>query len=408
MQAGLRWRPVGRVCGALSLTLALTLGLVPVAPLQPTPAKADELEQLEAQVTDLESQVAETQGRIDSSRTAELQAELQQVQARLLELNKQAEQAHYDLLAVEAKLAETNAQIDELSAQIEKTKAELAQAREDLSVTMSWSYKARPDFVSLLLSSEDFDQLVSNIHYANSISASQAEQIERVRALKEQEEQQMAQLEVTRNEQQQLADERQALYDEAQAAVDSLNAYSSELSAEVQAAIAADEAARAELSRLQGSLVEARRAVDEEVERQRAEAAASIAGAGTPSASGSVDEMVTRALSVIGAGYVWSGYVWTGDVSTSVFTCSGLVDFALGRPTNSSWPESLYAEVGDRMVYDTSQLNYGDLVFYSYAGRYPGHVGIYIGDGLIVDAIPGGVGINGVNYMPFIGGGPVL
>lgn len=126
----------------------------------------------------------------------------------------------------------------------------------------------------------------------------------------------------------------------------------------------------------------------------------------TPSAS--VSAFVARAYSIIGAGYQWSGYTWSGSVYGSAFTCSGVVDFARGMPSRSSSPESLYAEVGSRLVYSTSQLNYGDLVFYSYAGRYPGHVGIYVGGGQIIDSIPsGGVAIRNVNYMNFIGGGPI-
>jgi cell wall-associated NlpC family hydrolase len=62
------------------------------------------------------------------------------------------------------------------------------------------------------------------------------------------------------------------------------------------------------------------------------------------------------------------------------------------------------------MVYNTSQLNFGDLVFYAYGGRVPtGHVGIYIGGGQIIDSIPnGGVSIRDVNYMSFVGGGPIF
>lgn len=128
----------------------------------------------------------------------------------------------------------------------------------------------------------------------------------------------------------------------------------------------------------------------------------------TPAAAANASAMVARAFSILGAAHSMSGYYWSGNIYTSYFTCSGVVDFARGLPSWSSSPESLWAEVGSRMVYSTSQLNYGDLVFYPYAGRYPGHVGIYIGGGQIIDSIPnGGVAIRDVNYMTFIGGGPI-
>lgn len=107
----------------------------------------------------------------------------------------------------------------------------------------------------------------------------------------------------------------------------------------------------------------------------------------------------------MGSGYVWSGYTWTGSTSTSSFTCSGLVDYALGYSPQSHWPESFMAITGNSK--SASQLAYGDLVYYSYAGRYPGHVAIYVGGGQVVDALPGlGVTVHDMYYCSgFMGGG---
>jgi cell wall-associated NlpC family hydrolase len=58
----------------------------------------------------------------------------------------------------------------------------------------------------------------------------------------------------------------------------------------------------------------------------------------------------------------------------------------MGLPTNSSSPEGLYEEVGSNLVSSVDDLSYGDLVFYSYGGRYPGHVGIYVGNGQLMHA----------------------
>ena len=126
------------------------------------------------------------------------------------------------------------------------------------------------------------------------------------------------------------------------------------------------------------------------------------------SASADVNEFVSRAFSIIGASYQWSGYTWTGNALSSAFTCSGVVDFARGMPSRSSSPETLIAEVGSRLVYNTSDLKYGDLVFYACLGRAPGHVAIYIGNGQVIDSIPnGGVAIRAVDYMTPMGGGPI-
>ena len=129
--------------------------------------------------------------------------------------------------------------------------------------------------------------------------------------------------------------------------------------------------------------------------------------------STTVNEFVAEAYSILGAGYQWSGYTWTGSVSNSAFSSAGLIDFARGLPSRSNSPESLFSEViaMANLVNDISQLSYGDLVFYRYGGKSPGHVGIYIGSGTIIDSIPnGGVAIRDVNYMSesFMGGGSLF
>ena len=122
--------------------------------------------------------------------------------------------------------------------------------------------------------------------------------------------------------------------------------------------------------------------------------------------------MVARAYSIIGSGYSWSGYVWTGSPSSSYFTCSGVVDYALGLPTNSNSPETLYSQVVSRGTYttDAGSLKYGDLVFYRYGGRAPGHVGIYVGNGCVIDSVPGGgVQVRSMYFVSgFMGGGSIV
>lgn len=394
--------------------------------------------------------------------SSDISAELQEVQERIVALSNEAEQCSYELQAATHQLNETNTAISDLSAAIEQTEVDLSTARDHLSTTMAWTYRSRPDIVSLILSSRSFDELISSVYYANKVSAAQTDAVGRILELTELQEQQMGELEQRKVEQEQLVAQQEERASAAQAAVDELSSYQASLSQELQEALAAEEAARQAEAQRRAQEEAALRAAEEaarqaEAQSQAQEEAASQSTGGAPTEpaatepaaseesssydsgssesyeesgeteswdddsssnsyeetiyvapSGSVSAMVDRAYSVIGANYTWSGYVWTGNLSTSYFTCSGLVDFALGRSTNSSWPESLYAEVGSRMVYDISELNYGDLVFFTYAGRYPGHVGIYIGNGMMIDSCPGvGVSIGSMYTSSFIGGGPI-
>lgn len=121
----------------------------------------------------------------------------------------------------------------------------------------------------------------------------------------------------------------------------------------------------------------------------------------------SVKAFVDRAKSVIGSNYSPSGYYWTGDTATSAFTCSGLVDFAGNQPSQASCPESEMEvlKAHNKLVTDVNKLKYGDVVYFGFGGRHPGHVGIYLGDGQVLEAdgssvaINGGMGVQGGEFI---------
>lgn len=99
------------------------------------------------------------------------------------------------------------------------------------------------------------------------------------------------------------------------------------------------------------------------------------ATASTPVASAPVSfgQAVARtALSYLGDPYVWGG------TSPAGFDCSGLVQYVLGR-NGVSIPRTSYAQYSASIKIAKSQLQPGDLVFFSANGPGASHVGIYIG-----------------------------
>jgi len=372
----------------------------------------------------------------------ELQAQLDQASQQLMSLYGEAEQAGYDLDNVTRDLNNTNDQITDLEGQISEQQAQLVTKKSQLCDILASQYKMGDEtgLLSLILSSDSFGDLVSNIHYANKISEQKQGVIKEVRELQESLEQNKSSLEEQRTQQEQLVADQQAKADSANQAAAQAQAYYDQLSDEVKQKLAEEEAERraAAEKEAQEAAAAAKKKAEEEAASNQNNASNSNngsnssnssnsnsnsnsggssnnnaskpnSGGGTPAPSGSASAMVSRALGVVGSSYRWSGYVWTGSTSSSAFTCSGLVDYALGLPTNSNSPESYFGSVR-YITSDVSALNYGDLVFYTYAGRYPGHVGIYIGGGQIVDSCPGGgVQIRSVNYPgTFIGGGPIF
>lgn len=91
---------------------------------------------------------------------------------------------------------------------------------------------------------------------------------------------------------------------------------------------------------------------------------------------GNVEAFINAAFAQLGKPYVWGGK------GPNVFDCSGFVYYALktsgngiGYMTSATWAQSNYSRI-DRM----EDLQRGDVICYK------GHVGIYLGDGTMIDA----------------------
>lgn len=394
--------------------------------------------------------------------SASLEAQVNEAQTRLSELYGEAEQRNYELEQTVGELNKTIKKLDETSDAIVQTEADLAVARQHLGEVISEDYKAgHIDLLTLLFGANDFEDLVSRFVYANKVATYHADVVAEVNVLSNELKEQKDTYAEAAEQQKELVSEQKRLKEETDQAVSEAQTYYDQLSEELRAQIAAEQeaaakaaqeaaaAAAAEAERLAAQ--EAEEAPEQVVEDTEApaettttttttkkktkkqttttttttdettttttepssgskkattgnEAPASV----TPGATYSAAAMVSQAYQAIGSAYRYSGYVWTGNPATSAFTCSGLVDFALGRPSNSSWPTSLYAEVqgAGGIKKSISKLSYGDLVFTGTGGI--GHVGIYVGDGCFLDSSWDGVGVRSINPSTFIGGGSIF
>lgn len=388
--------------------------------------------------------------------SAELQTQLEAATKQLNTLGAAAEQAGNDLATVTSELEDTKAQIEQTQSDIEEEQKQLEVNQSELGVLVSDQYKTGgASVVTLLLSSGSFSSLISNVHYADKAAEHQQNMITETRALKESLEQKKTDLEEQQKKQEELVSEQQKKSDAANAAVAEAQSYYDQLSTEVKQKIAeeeeaarkkAEEEARAQAAAIQQQAQQSGNnggssggnggstgnggsssgnsssgnngsggsssGSGSSTSGGSSSGGSSSGGGASVTPSGSASAMVQRAYSVIGSGYSYTGYKWTGSTSSSWFTCSGLVDYAMGYGPWSNSPATFRNKVR-YLTYDVGSLSYGDLVFFKSGSRIS-HVGIYIGGGQMIDSIPGaGVGIRSITYIAgsdysdFAGGGPI-
>lgn len=393
--------------------------------------------------------------------SAELQTQLEAATKQLNTLGAAAEQAGNDLATVTSELEDTKAQIKQTQSDIEEEQKQLEANQSELGSLVSDQYKTGgASVVTLLLSSASFSSLISNVHYADKAAEHQQNMITETRALRESLEQKKTDLEEQQKKQEKLVSEQQKKSDAANAAVAEAQGYYDQLSTEVKQKIAeeeeaarkkAEEEARAQAAAVQQQAQQSGNnggssggnsgstgnggsssgnsssgnsssgnsgsggsssGTGSSTSGGSSSGGSSSGGGASVAPSGSASAMVQRAYSVIGSGYSYTGYKWTGSTSTSWFTCSGLVDYAMGYGPWSNSPATFRSKVR-HLTYDVNSLSYGDLVFFKSGSRIS-HVGIYIGSGKMIDSIPGaGVGIRSITYIAgsdyrdFAGGGPI-
>ena len=152
---------------------------------------------------------------------------------------------------------------------------------------------------------------------------------------------------------------------------------------------------RAELARRQ--VAEAEAAQEAAQAQAPAEAVADSASAAPApvAVSGNAGAVVDFALGQVGKPYVWAA------AGPGSYDCSGLTMMAWAQ-AGVSLPHSSGAQMSSGTPVSRSALQPGDLVFYY---SPVSHVGIYIGNGQIVDAAnpSTGVRVAGVDSMPYSG-----
>lgn len=324
----------------------------------------------------------------------------------------------------EGQLQQTATDIVNKEQEITETTQKLDAAKEMLSKRVRSSYKSGVSSVlELLMGSTNMQDLISRIHYMDSVSQEDARTIDNVRDLSRELSNQKAALETKQTEEQAQGKKLQAQIDEIQSKLKEAQTYYNSLSAEAQAAIQKQaENTDSQAAFVMGALQEnsnntqsASANSASQSDNQRSGGSTSSSSS-TPSTSRShsysnAGGPVANAYQLLGQGY---RYIWgSSDPSNGGFDCSGFTQYIFrlaGYPiSRTTWTQSDEIKAKGNWKTSTSQLVAGDLVFFDNCN----HVGIYVGGDQFIHSScsrgPVCVSLSGyLSYSSFYGGGSIL
>lgn len=339
--------------------------------------------------------------------SSELQAQVNEAYSTLTQYANELESASNELYQLQQDLESTQNEIAQTEDDIAELEVKLEEGQEKLSERLAESYKQDTSSspLSVIVGASDFEELVTRFYYANRMIDYDSELVEEVKSTREELQQRREDLAEQEAEQQQLVEEQEQKTAEIQAKVSEQQAYYEGLDSELQQQLAEEEARRA--------AEEAARQEAEQADREEqgnnggsntdnnggSNNGGSNNGGGSNNDSSNTDSgnapssVVDIALAQVGKGYVFA------TAGPNTFDCSGLVTYSYGQMgisiTHSSQAQYNIVAGKGHLVYSTSYLSPGDLVFWGHGGSGSAiyHVGIYIGGGQYVHASSPGVGV---------------
>lgn len=324
--------------------------------------------------------------------TKETTDKLNAAQAQLDEVQAQLDSIANEYAALANKNAQTlndiegvQGQIDSTQAQIDEKKAELKKKRGDLSDRVSASYKSGgTNILSLLLASGSFEELVANAHYVEKINKSDRDAIEDIQAIQEELDAQKTELESQKADLEKLKDQQTAQMQDMQAKQQEVQTVLSGLSDDVKELMAQRDSEILAAAQAEEAARKAAAAAAAAANKNNSYSGGSSSGGGsyapgTPqqnAGSGKQQAVVNACYSTPSPGQNWCA-AWV----TNVFRNAGVGYFG-GNACDmfNAWcysSDRSALQVG-MIVADSSHSGTGA------PGLIYGHVGIYVGGGIVM------------------------
>lgn len=334
-----------------------------------------------------------TQEKLDAAQLSyeQAQAELDQIAQEVADAAAQLSQTQQQVSDLSGQIDQKQSEIDSKQAEIEQRQAEIEAKQQVLGERMSSAYKAGSgSMLDLILSSATIEELTSNIYYLDKVSESDRAMIDEVRTLKAELEAEKADLEQQKADLESQKSELEGLQAQQQSELETVRAKQNEsqelvngLSADVQALMQQRDA---ELLAAQQAAEEARRQ-QEQQQQQGSGGSSGGSSSGGSSGGGSGSTVITGngSLSAVVAAANSTPSPGSGLCAawvTNVFRNAGVGTF-YGNADDMyySWCHTLPSNIQPGMIV---AVNCSPA---SAAGRIYGHIGIYVGNGTVMDNV---------------------
>ena len=327
---------------------------------------------------------------------------LEEVEKKVDDLYRQAETAGEKYNAAKEKTTKQKKRVDTLLDDVARRTEKLNDAREELGTFAAAQYRtgaAAPDTASLLLADNPqdyFDQTQLMDRLTSRQKQSVDDYVTRQTATTEKRQEASESLETLTRTQSSLKTSKADVQRKLATARDLL----SKLTTEEKARLAAIERQKREEAQRRADELARQQAADAERRRQEAatqgtgsSSGASGSGAASPSAStAKAGKALAFARAQVGKPYVW------GASGPGSYDCSGLTQ-AAWKAAGVTLPRTTWDQVKTGTTVSVNSAQPGDLVFF-----YDdiSHVGIYVGDGMMIHAPKPGAYVReeSIYYMP--------
>jgi cell wall-associated NlpC family hydrolase len=317
--------------------------------------------------------LAATAANADPGGVAAKQAQAQQVLAQIQQIDNSLGAAVEAYNLANVRLHKIEGDQRENRRQLKLTQKGLKVAQAALAARLVSAYTSTEDnsTLSVLLGSTSFDDMLNRIEAVNSTSQQDASIVQQVTSFKAAVQHHRAELKKAHDEQQGIVAEKAAQKRHIESQLASRRQLLSSIKGQIEQMKAAEAAAQRRLA----AAAQARLAT-----AQPPSAVGVGVSVSTPEGSTVAPPNVHGGVVGIAMQYLGVPYVWGGS-SPRGFDCSGLVSYVFAQ-IGVSLPHSSYAQFGMGTAVSISQLQPGDLVFFTGAS----HVGIYIGGGQFIHA----------------------